>query len=670
MANEFYIEPNSTITIYKNMPLDERYDNTIYFQNETAQTSYFDTQALTKGKTFNQNSYQRLNKNTLRLDVYSVGLTYENLYNYDYMRFINTSYENKWFYAFILDVKFINNRTVEIQYQIDVMQSWMFDYSLLSSFVEREHATHDVAGDNLIDEGLETGDYMLKTLSTKGIIPSGVEGEDGNWSIVVFSTIKTTSPSSLYTWRTESIQSSIYIVKYYWRATIRYSTDNGTTWTTYYENFKTPVDVSRYIEVRYWQTLHPTWTNIDYRGSVRTPVTTPTTVYVSESTGQYNVEKGVNNSKILNGVYCGLNVTGFNSKWEVQKWLNDTTEANLSDGVVAIMMIPDFCYAAIADTFQTTIPANYNITDITRPTQFEDAQGNTYIPINQKMFTSPYMQITVSGHNGNSADFPYEFFATPTEPSFYVTGITSCNPQMGISPINYKGISGDNKNELLTAGEFPQCAYSIDSYRAWVAQGGEAKLTIDTGSAIAKGVTSIVSAGLLNSIKPVTATAGTENVVGGLGAVGTIIDTASQVGKNLVELKNWKTKPPQAKGSNAGSLAIANNMCGFQIYSTQILPQFARIIDSYFSLYGYKTNLVKKPNRMARKRWTYTKTTLANIVPTANGMPNSAVEQLKAIYNKGITFWRYAPLEFTLDVGNYFTSQGAWLDNSILANPE
>ena len=61
------------------------------------------------------------------------------------------------------------------------------------------------------------------------------------------------------------------------------------------------------------------------------------------------------------------------------------------------------------------------------------------------------------------------------------------------------------------------------------------------------------------------------------------------------------------------------------------------MIDRYFSMYGYKVKTVGIPDIRSRPVWTYVKTTICNF-DTSN-VPAVADEAIKAIYNKGITFW-------------------------------
>lgn len=147
-----YIAPNSTIELFKNLKLDNSYANTMWFANTSAQNTFFVNHRFTQ---LNNYSYQRKDIGVIRVEG-----AVSSLYDVNYMRFKNTSFENKWFYAFVTRVEYVNNATVNMYYTIDVIQTYMFDWQLQQCLVERQHSTTDVAGDNLIPEGLELGDYI------------------------------------------------------------------------------------------------------------------------------------------------------------------------------------------------------------------------------------------------------------------------------------------------------------------------------------------------------------------------------------------------------------------------------------------------------------------------------------------------------------------------------
>ena len=148
-----YIEPNTIIRILKDCPLDNSYDHTIYFSTPAQQLSYF--QGLTKYTLSNQ-SYQRVNKGSMR-----VAYKAEDLYDCNYLMFQNSSFGNKWFYAFIKSVEYVNNVTSEITFEIDVMQTWFFDCEIKPCFVERNHVLDDTPFTWFAKEPFAPSDYMV-----------------------------------------------------------------------------------------------------------------------------------------------------------------------------------------------------------------------------------------------------------------------------------------------------------------------------------------------------------------------------------------------------------------------------------------------------------------------------------------------------------------------------
>lgn len=146
-----YIAPNSTIRILRNVNLDNTYQHTIHFNGSSEQASYFAT--LAKYTVANY-TYQRKER------ILRVGILADNLYDCNYIMFQNTSFGNKWFYAFITNVEYVNNEASNITFELDVMQTWYFDYRVMPSFIEREHSATDNVGDNLIPDDLELGEYV------------------------------------------------------------------------------------------------------------------------------------------------------------------------------------------------------------------------------------------------------------------------------------------------------------------------------------------------------------------------------------------------------------------------------------------------------------------------------------------------------------------------------
>lgn len=150
-----YVIPNSTVILLKNISLTPTYENTVDYENADAQ--YADMYAH-RLAIWDRCTYVGKNKQqgTIRLES-TQGLLMQQA---TYMMFKNTSYENKWFYAFVTDVTWVNNVTWEVSFILDVMQTYYFDFTYEKCFIERQHSVTDKVGDNIIDEGLETGEYI------------------------------------------------------------------------------------------------------------------------------------------------------------------------------------------------------------------------------------------------------------------------------------------------------------------------------------------------------------------------------------------------------------------------------------------------------------------------------------------------------------------------------
>ena len=188
-----YIAPDTIIYVLSGVPFDNTYQHTLYFENATAQYNYFYS---LKKLTFTNQSYQRANRGYLKLNT-----AVELLYDCNYIMFQNSSFGTKWFYAFVTNVEYINNDTTRVDYELDVMQTWAFDYTLGQNFVEREHSEHDYLYENLLEEDLETGELICtrQSMDTYGQqLASG-----GSLKIVICATwkgIAGTPSGGVHTW--------------------------------------------------------------------------------------------------------------------------------------------------------------------------------------------------------------------------------------------------------------------------------------------------------------------------------------------------------------------------------------------------------------------------------------------------------------------------------------
>lgn len=138
------VTPNTVLRLIKN-PLTLDNKNQLTFSNKTAQENYFKSLPYTE---ITEISYQRRNS------VIYFPAHIDDLLNYNYCMYQNTNYSDKWFYAFITDMKYVNDYNTEISIVTDVFQTWQFDLDFKNSFVEREmiNVSNDVIGANRVQE--------------------------------------------------------------------------------------------------------------------------------------------------------------------------------------------------------------------------------------------------------------------------------------------------------------------------------------------------------------------------------------------------------------------------------------------------------------------------------------------------------------------------------------
>lgn len=89
-----------------------------------------------------------------------IKLPYGTVIQTNYLAFQNPDYSNKWFFAFIDNVEFVSPSTTRITFSVDELATWFDDWTPKSCFVVREHTNNDVAGNNLIPESFEMGEYV------------------------------------------------------------------------------------------------------------------------------------------------------------------------------------------------------------------------------------------------------------------------------------------------------------------------------------------------------------------------------------------------------------------------------------------------------------------------------------------------------------------------------
>lgn len=122
------VEPDTTLRLIK-CPLTLSNKNQLTFANVTAQENYFLSLPYTEDL---EASYQRKDS------IINFNRHIDSIMEYNYCMYKNENYSNKWFYAFITNMRYVNDGLTEISILTDAFQTWQFDIEFKQSFIERE----------------------------------------------------------------------------------------------------------------------------------------------------------------------------------------------------------------------------------------------------------------------------------------------------------------------------------------------------------------------------------------------------------------------------------------------------------------------------------------------------------------------------------------------------
>lgn len=158
-------KPKSKINILA-VPLNSRYEHTFWFETLEDQTAYM----------LGQSVYTFVNYTFIRRtwDLH-VGVSQEVAEGWRYLTFTNSD-TGKRYYYFINKVEYVNDSSTKLSLEMDVLQTYLFDYDLRQCFIERTHTRTDNVGDNTVPEGLEMGTYYnyhqynLQDIAEMGIL--------------------------------------------------------------------------------------------------------------------------------------------------------------------------------------------------------------------------------------------------------------------------------------------------------------------------------------------------------------------------------------------------------------------------------------------------------------------------------------------------------------------
>ena len=156
MAN-ITITPQGSIYLCKT-PLENDYKNQLTFANAEAQLTYFNSVIQ---HTYNDYTYIKKD------NVVNVGDNIDNIIDCNYLFYKNTGFTTKYYFCYITNMEYVNENCTRITFETDCFQTYMFNITYKTCFVEREHVNNDTVGLHTIPENLETGAYIIDNVIKK-----------------------------------------------------------------------------------------------------------------------------------------------------------------------------------------------------------------------------------------------------------------------------------------------------------------------------------------------------------------------------------------------------------------------------------------------------------------------------------------------------------------------
>lgn len=548
------IPDNEAYIIKAPLSVDEAHQ--MDFANATAQENYF--------KSLPNIAFMKITYNRENGTLY-FPRNIEEIRSYNYLMYKNKNYGNKWFYAFITNMRYENNDTTAIDFVTDVFQTYMFDYEWRNSFIERETVDDDTVGKHLFPETLEYGDYICNGSQTKEIVRYTPNATNDYTPMVVMQTS---------------------------------------------ERLGVPVnDVneSRVVGGVPQGSWFYAW-------------------YLTES--NYNT--------IVSGVLKNLDTMGksnavmnmFLVPNQVATWQQARINQYDKDGNLSGVFFD--CWLPTNTTNAKYVFTNY---EVARPDTIDG-----YTPKNNKCKVFPYQYFLATNNGGSAINFNYEDF--DGTPKFQCAGVLSLMNPTRLYPNNslkshYNNGELDGIPESISGCPLPVLSWESDFYLNWIAQNGE-QIAMEAENLFVHSVADTASSMVGSALS--TGSIGVGVLEGVTGLIGTSNTIDEFVEQKQVQITQAKAVPNTVRGNaNIGDLAYSLGSANFRFIKYSVRREYIERIDEYFSKFGYRVNEHKIPNLKSRANWNYIKTVGANLFPT--NIPQEALQELKNIYNNGVTIW-------------------------------
>ena len=371
---------------------------------------------------------------------------------------------------------------------------------------------------------------------------------------------------------------------------------------------------------------------------------------------------GTQYGQTVNNLYSGLTYFCFTDNIEAGKFIRGYDRTGHGDNIITVFVLPKALYDfETGDTltinndsgtpYETCTGKRLTDTslpiELIRKTIYRNATLDGYTPKNNKMFTQEFNYLYVTNNGGTDVKYNYEDFVS--DPHFKIDGVITVGGSIRLMPTNYKKYNCYNVtgryswmeyNYGITCAKYPTCSWNNDAYTNWLVQNATNFLVDDIKFGYSQ-FSNLPNENNPNSIASIMS----QDFIGN--SIGHYLD-------RMALKKSYSFMPVQAKGSlNAGDITLSEGAIGFWYYKMSVKYEYAKRIDDFLSMFGYKVNSVKLPNITGRTNWNYVKTVGCNII---GDIPQNDLMKIKSMFNNGVTLWHNPSTFLDYSQSNTITS--------------
>lgn len=606
-------QPTGKIYLLKNIDIDSSYTHQYYFSNPDRQLDFFQSKIF---KTLEDGTYQRKNINSIQVPYQA-----DEIADCKYLYWVNNPYSSKAYFAFITSIDYVNPGVSQVNYQLDVYQTYLFDVQWKQSFIERQHTQRYLPNGqpviNTLDENLDYGtEYDIVNRVTVFQEPN-----------VAFCIIGTTDIDDAYQYGTLHTNLGYRIVPVWLGDTTR--------------------------------TFYTTWDGNTYELASLKEVFT-----------QFRTNTDLVNSMVSCVMLPYLCIEDLS--------IEDRGEASGRVFISSPRLKPRFIPGTSPTKFSLMIQRNQNDDPYI---VYERPMGSKYQYFSNyaesKLLMFPYSFMEMTTNRGDSKLIKLEYI-DDVNVNIGICGTVSFRNKMAYIVRNY--LSNDYKINNALVDNSNESVPIVDDYSASYLQANSnaievaksnaqmlqqsqlenAQRTYNTGmdnlvtNATVGGIQSGVD--IIGGFIPGSGGSVVGGINRGLETYGNYVtgerstetsyantsrsantDYQMSIASTLAKIRDAEQVPASSRSLGGDYMFDYAYSCNrlYLVYKT-IKPEYRDKLTAYFKLYGYKVNSLEVPQFKTRASWNYIKMKEPNVY---GNIPMDDLMRIRDIFLKGITLW-------------------------------